>query len=88
MDEYLLIMAPPYKVRCGLSFLSIQEPRISKYCSFCRTEALDEEYVAIARGRKLCKLASGLFETFDTCLYCAGKFQPLLAIRDKIPNEK
>lgn len=74
MDESLLITAA-YKVRCGLSFLSIQEPGISKYCSFCRTEALDEEYVATTRGRKLSKLASDLFETFDTCLYCAGKFQ-------------
>jgi hypothetical protein len=63
-------------VRCGVSFLAIQEPGISKYCSFCHTEALDEESVASSRGRKLSQTVSGLFGTFDTCLYCAGKFQP------------
>lgn len=64
-----------YTVRCGVSFLAIQEPGISKYCSFCRTEALDEEHVASMLGHELGRTTRGLFETFDTCLYCAGKFQ-------------
>ncbi|CAG7928474.1 unnamed protein product [Penicillium olsonii] len=64
-------------LRCGVSFLAIQEPGISKYCSFCRTEALDEEYVAAALGHEMSKTARGLFETFDACLHCAGKFQAI-----------
>lgn len=64
-----------YTVRCGVSFLAIQEPGISKYCSFCGTEALDEERVASTPGHDLGKTTIGLFQTFDTCLYCAGKFQ-------------
>lgn len=61
--------------RCGLSFLAIQEPGISKYCSVCRKEALDEEHVACMRGGKQGRTFDALFETFDICLDCAAKFQ-------------
>ncbi|KAJ5995973.1 hypothetical protein N7499_012114 [Penicillium canescens] len=36
--------------RCGLSFLAIQEPGISKYCSLCQTEYLDEDSLVLMRG--------------------------------------
>jgi hypothetical protein len=62
-------------VRCGLSFLAIQQPGVSKYCSLCRTEALDEERVACVSGGKQGRTFNALFETFDICLHCAGKFQ-------------
>ncbi|KAJ5971563.1 Transcription factor IIIC zinc-finger [Penicillium vulpinum] len=61
--------------RCGLSFLAIQEPGVSKYCSVCRKEALDEELVAYTRGEKQGRTFDALFETFDICLHCAVKFQ-------------
>ncbi|KGO48126.1 Transcription factor IIIC, putative zinc-finger [Penicillium expansum] len=61
--------------RCGLSFLAIQEPGISKYCFVCRKEALDEERVACMRGGKQGRTFDALFETFDICLGCAAKFQ-------------
>ncbi|KAJ5758329.1 uncharacterized protein N7511_007023 [Penicillium nucicola] len=64
--------------RCGLSFLTIQEPGISKFCSVCQTEYIDEDSLALARGGKLSRTFSEVFETFDTCLYCGGKFQPTL----------
>ncbi|OQE83836.1 hypothetical protein PENNAL_c0030G11817 [Penicillium nalgiovense] len=61
--------------RCGLSFLAIQEPGVSKYCSVCRKEALDEELVACMREGKQGRTFDALFETFDICLHCAAKFQ-------------
>ncbi|KAJ5781958.1 uncharacterized protein N7518_010441 [Penicillium psychrosexuale] len=61
--------------RCGLSFLAIQGPGISKYCFVCRKEALDEELVACMRGGKQGRTFDALFETFDICLHCAAKFQ-------------
>ncbi|KAJ5138239.1 Transcription factor IIIC zinc-finger [Penicillium bovifimosum] len=62
-------------VRCGLSFLAIQQPGVSKYCSLCRMEALDEERVACVSGGKQGRTFNALFETFDVCSHCAAKFQ-------------
>ncbi|KAJ5379689.1 uncharacterized protein N7496_002117 [Penicillium cataractarum] len=62
-------------VRCGLSFLAIQEPGLSKYCSRCRAEYINEETIARIHEGNLCPLFRNLFEAFDTCLYCGGKFQ-------------
>ena len=56
-------------------FLAIQEPGLSKYCSRCRTEYINEETVARIHEGSLCPLFRNLFEAFDTCLYCGGKFQ-------------
>lgn len=76
MSQIHLLTISMCTVRCGVSSLAIQEPGTSKYCSFCRIEALDEEAVAVARGQRLSQTVTGLFETFDTCLKCSGKFQP------------
>lgn len=52
--------------------MAIQEPGMSKFCSVCRTEYMDEELVAhMYNGPLFHKLC----ETFDTCLYCDAKFQ-------------
>ncbi|KAJ5174201.1 uncharacterized protein N7482_000078 [Penicillium canariense] len=61
--------------RCGLTFLAIQEPGISKYCSLCQKEYINEEIVARSREGSLSSTYRSLFEAFDTCLYCRGKFQ-------------
>lgn len=56
--------------RCNLSFLSIQEPGITKTCSNCGTEYLNEEQIQPAQG--IYELISN---AFDTCIYCDGKFR-------------
>ncbi|KAJ5638963.1 uncharacterized protein N7484_006825 [Penicillium longicatenatum] len=62
-------------VRCGLSFLAIQEPGISKYCPICRTEYFDEDLLARVRKGHIGPKFMQLFEAFDTCIYCDMKFQ-------------
>lgn len=61
--------------RCGLTFLAIQEPGMSKYCSLCRTEYIDEELVRRMPDGHLPQIFQELCGAFDTCLYCGGKFQ-------------
>lgn len=56
-------------VRCNLSFLSIQDPGISKVCSNCGTEYLSEELVEPSRIYRM------VSDAFDTCIYCGGKFR-------------
>ncbi|KAJ0413643.1 transcription factor IIIC subunit delta N-term-domain-containing protein [Aspergillus carlsbadensis] len=63
-------------VRCNLTALAIQEPGISKFCSRCDSEYLDEDLVGATSERELqrsCKTLSGIF---DTCIFCNGKFRP------------
>ncbi|KAJ5606630.1 Transcription factor IIIC zinc-finger [Penicillium lagena] len=62
-------------VRCGLTSVAIQEPGMSKYCSWCHTEYFDEEVLACSRADDLGRLHRLMFTAFDTCLYCGGKFQ-------------
>ncbi|KAJ5261051.1 hypothetical protein N7478_011646 [Penicillium angulare] len=62
-------------VRCGLSLLAIQEPGMSKFCPFCRTEYFDEDLLARTRGGDVSETFVQLFEAFDTCIYCNRKFQ-------------
>lgn len=62
-------------VRCGLTSVAIQEPEMSKYCSWCHTEYFDEEVLACTRADDLGQLHRRMFTAFDTCLYCGGKFQ-------------
>ncbi|KAJ5998283.1 hypothetical protein N7451_006093 [Penicillium sp. IBT 35674x] len=62
-------------VRCGLSFMAIQEPGISKYCPICRTEYFDEDLLARVRKGHVGPKFMQLFEAFDTCIYCDMKFQ-------------
>lgn len=54
-------------IRCGLTFMSIQEPGISKYCSGCRKQFL--------YPLKLGPLTAGniiekIFDSYDICPYC------------------
>lgn len=58
--------------RCGISSLAIQEPGISKYCSRCGKEFLDLAKLEPHEGPSLSK---ALFEEFDVCPYCRGKFR-------------
>ena len=59
-------------VRCGLSFLAIQKPGISKYCSRCGLEFLDLPKLETQGGPSL---SWDLFQEFDVCPYCQGKFR-------------
>ena len=74
--------------RCNLCFLAIQQPGISKRCSLCERQYLDLDK-AISEGAFTShieeetqkddtipsdSLIKRLFETFDTCPYCNGKF--------------
>lgn len=61
--------------RCGLSFLAIQEPGVSKFCPVCRREFFDEELLTSLREGQVGQLFSTLFETYDDCLFCKNKFQ-------------
>ncbi|KAE8354040.1 transcription factor IIIC subunit delta N-term-domain-containing protein [Aspergillus coremiiformis] len=58
-------------VRCGVTFLAIQEPGVSKLCSRCGIEYLSEDLVH-DELKHTCRLLS---DVFDTCPYCGGKFQ-------------
>ena len=58
--------------RCVISFLAIQEPGISKYCSRCGKEFLDLAKLEPHEGPSL---SFRLFEEFDVCPYCRGKFR-------------
>ncbi|KAJ4347147.1 uncharacterized protein N0V89_011085 [Didymosphaeria variabile] len=75
--------------RCGLSFLAIQRPRISKACALCKTPYLSDEFVWVQEeGREKSieradseegrtqpvSLARALFAACDVCIYCGGKF--------------
>ncbi|KIW93860.1 uncharacterized protein Z519_05175 [Cladophialophora bantiana CBS 173.52] len=58
--------------RCSLSFVAIQEPGISKYCSKCGRQFLDPGKLESADGPSL---SQALFDNFDVCPYCQGKFR-------------
>ncbi|KAE8152830.1 transcription factor IIIC subunit delta N-term-domain-containing protein [Aspergillus avenaceus] len=62
-------------VRCGMTFLAIQEPGISKFCSHCGMEYLSEDLVHTVQGGELERACRNLSDAFDTCIYCGGKFQ-------------
>lgn len=68
-------MLTEVKVRCGLSFLAVQEPGISKFCSLCETEYLNEELIDDSYGADVQATYRHLADTFDTCVYCNGKFR-------------
>ncbi|DAA74787.1 TPA_exp: Uncharacterized protein A8136_3103 [Trichophyton benhamiae CBS 112371] len=60
--------------RCALTFLSIQNPSISKRCCRCGRECLDNTSEAMGiEGTK--GLLAKLLERFDECPYCGGKFK-------------
>ncbi|EFR00453.1 hypothetical protein MGYG_03455 [Nannizzia gypsea CBS 118893] len=60
--------------RCALTFLSIQDPSVSKRCCKCGRECLDNTSEALGiegtRG-----LLAKILERFDECPYCGGKFK-------------
>ncbi|KIV79789.1 hypothetical protein PV11_07334 [Exophiala sideris] len=58
--------------RCGLSFIAIQEPGISKYCAKCGRQFLDISKLSLPDGPSL---SQALFDKFDVCPYCQGKFR-------------
>ena len=62
-------------VRCGLTLLSIQDPGISKFCSICGTEYLNEELMGASYDAEIQEASRHLSDVFDTCLYCNGKFK-------------
>lgn len=63
-------------VRCNLTFLAIQEPGISKFCSKCESEYLDEDQVGYEGQIEIHQPCKRLSRIFDTCIYCHGKFRP------------
>lgn len=58
--------------RCSMSFLAIQEPGISMYCSECGRQFLDPGKLKPAEGPSLTQV---LFDKFDVCPYCQGKYR-------------
>ncbi len=58
--------------RCNISFVAIQEPGISKYCAKCGRQFLDVGKLKIPDGPSL---SQALFDKFDICPYCQGKFR-------------
>ncbi|KAH6644126.1 transcription factor IIIC subunit delta N-term-domain-containing protein [Boeremia exigua] len=66
--------------RCGVSFIAIQAPGITKYCGICSTPVLSEEFVQAQDSREEAEaesevtLASVLFQACDICIFCGGKY--------------
>lgn len=74
--------------RCALTFLPITEPRLTKKCMDCHREFLNErlhpemkaKYDLTNKPKSTTQLdpnvslANHLFELFDTCPYCNGKY--------------
>ena len=58
--------------RCSLSLLSIQEPGISKYCGRCGRQFLNISKLGPQDGQSL---LGRVFDAFDTCPYCDGKYR-------------
>lgn len=58
--------------RCALSMLAIQEPGISKYCSSCNRQFLHLPKLGLSEGPSL---MHALYDEFDVCPYCSGKFR-------------
>lgn len=58
--------------RCSLSFVAIQEPGISMYCAQCGKQFLDPGRIEGMNGPSL---SQALFNRFDVCPYCQGKFR-------------
>lgn len=61
-----------YFTRCSLSFVAIQEPGISMYCAKCGKQFLDPSRIEEMSGPSL---SQALFNRFDVCPFCQGKFR-------------
>jgi hypothetical protein len=71
-----------FAARCALTFLPILEPGFSKRCADCGREYLNEQLhpgiatdYAASSQESTPSLAATLFDRFDTCPYCGGRFQ-------------
>ncbi|KAK2861095.1 hypothetical protein FQN49_004549 [Arthroderma sp. PD_2] len=60
--------------RCALTFLSIQDPSISKRCSRCEKECLDDNSAALSKDEPG-GLLRKVLNRFDECPYCGSKFK-------------
>ncbi|KAJ4991411.1 hypothetical protein SVAN01_03058 [Stagonosporopsis vannaccii] len=66
--------------RCGVSFIAIQAPGITKYCGICSTPFLSEEFVRAQEAgeetdaQSKVTLARVLSQACDVCVFCGGKF--------------
>ena len=71
--------------RCGLTFLAIQAPGISKVCGICgkqyltenyllKEDSLDESGLFAGTATESPSLLQLLLTAFERCIYCAGKF--------------
>ncbi|PYI02357.1 hypothetical protein BO78DRAFT_410668 [Aspergillus sclerotiicarbonarius CBS 121057] len=61
-------------VRCGVTSLAIQDPGASKLCSSCGREYLNPDGIEPSES-DLQNTCRTLFDAFDTCVYCKGKYQ-------------
>ena len=79
IDEVSCFNRHPLGGRCAITFLPILAPGLSKLCSDCHRQFINElahpELINAesASDNGLC-LAKLLLEWFDTCPYCDGKF--------------
>ncbi|KAL3480863.1 transcription factor IIIC subunit delta N-term-domain-containing protein [Aspergillus californicus] len=62
-------------VRCSLTSMAIQEPGLSKFCSKCDSEYLDEDLMRLSSAGDIQQACRILSDVFDTCIYCDGKFR-------------
>ena len=65
-----------HTARCKLTFLSIQEPGVSKFCSDCGLEYLDGDLLNSHYYEDVRSTCQMLCDAFDVCIYCGGKFRP------------
>lgn len=71
--------------RCALTFLAIQEPYISMFCSVCDTNflshnqgidfTLDGQLQGDEGSENGKEVYDMLYERYDVCAYCGGKYQ-------------
>ncbi|KAJ5083056.1 hypothetical protein N7532_012099 [Penicillium argentinense] len=61
--------------RCGITFQAMQQPGLSKYCSGCQTEYIDEELLVRVHDEPLGPVLAKVTQAFDTCLHCNAKFK-------------
>ena len=91
---FFIIIYPAYRiqthdqaiVRCGLTFLALQKPGISKRCGICRRQyfnvRVERSHIildftfhnTLVEGQTASSLSRILFLACDTCVYCGGKF--------------
>ena len=74
-----ILRLTPFVARCALTFLPILEPGLSKQCADCGREYLNEMLHPEIQQESLIpgstpSLANLLFDKFDTCPYCGGKY--------------